>query len=1250
MNSPLQPSTPVHLHPLSSDNTLPRGRKSRGTPDASTDNHTPRSNLHSSKAKLERLGESDAKPDSGVVTVSHSRPNWDGSVRGYGRGERRGAGEERDALHRRPSVASFKSPGSVKGPCFVVAPPYDNNHFLSPSPVSFRGKPLLVEGAPPELSSSFASQVLSNTWHNYSAEVIQSAISHLSVMESPSDGDDHPYHAALRVLSSAFHHMSRTCLELEERRRVLEEESSARRQRAEALLGELPPSERDVARRVILSVFADDYEHDHHMERQRSLSSLKTSLTEAMEDEVPLARSLSGDGVASSMPLPSELLSQNSSAGEGVVLMAHTPISVPNTSALITPLDDTSTHALPPKYERASIGEWVGGWLQRNRPKSQRSVSTVSVKRAEGSVVNASQDEPAVSGSVTAGTNPSVSDPRLCPRKKPSRGVFEALGISVLNPTLPSSTPKQSTVVEQTSDSSSPPVAEGISKVPPSYSIPIGATLPFSSLAAPQLATSPEPVEPTTETSTLRSQSLADEKYFHQGSSLKAIAHAIRVMTNDPGSILVDQGREVGPLIRKLAFELVQHARKESLSFRERKERKGKGAEAGQQVVARATLAPVEGMDVTASLTRALAAQGEVRRAKPKKATLKTTSFTSPLFGALVSQGQRKAITEPDGSTRNIHDQSPSVPRQQPIPASVQPVTNKPGSVPLESIIPATAKPPTQYLSRRHKPLATPDFHFAAPLPNSASRFNVYLDRDSNQPLTDRYGFIYDVCLYDLLLLIRAKECGNTAPGCLTGVKIADRTECSSWPEEEEGTLGNQVDIVKGDCECDGSGSPPFVKAVEGGSVDSTPRSLPAGGRVQTTGESTESSVVSPSGRLRSSTVSSSRTTPAPVSVPTHSWASVLSVTSNTPPHACAKTIRYLLKELTKIHDQRQDTKRKEWDTFVKHRRRVLVGKTSAAGIPSTGGAAALLGLGTRDEAEELSHTEGLIGFAQLGLSSSRDEKKEFDRLVRGGIPLAYRSKLWLECSGGLEMREPGLFADLLARADAHEPAVTEIEKDIGRTMPLNVFFGGDGAGVDKLRRVLTAYSRRNPLVGYCQGMNLVASTLLLVHADEEEAFWVLCAIVEHILPEEFFSPSLLPSRACPLVLSDYVQEFLPRLSAHLSALGVDLPAICFSWFLSLFTDCLPIETLFRVWDVFLVDGLDVLFRIALAILRSNEQELLQCDSNSAVYVALENLPMRMWLPDKLLQLEFELRSSIVHADLVKRRDTHVAELRHLMS
>jgi len=98
--------------------------------------------------------------------------------------------------------------------------------------------------------------------------------------------------------------------------------------------------------------------------------------------------------------------------------------------------------------------------------------------------------------------------------------------------------------------------------------------------------------------------------------------------------------------------------------------------------------------------------------------------------------------------------------------------------------------------------------------------------------------------------------------------------------------------------------------------------------------------------------------------------------------------------------------------------------------------------------------------------------------------------------------------------------------------------------------------------------MNLVASTLLLVHADEEDAFWNLVCIIEKHLPEDFFSPSLLVSRACPLVLLDYIHDMIPALFNHLMDLGVDLPAICFSWFLSLFTDCLPVEVRFLIPDI----------------------------------------------------------------------------------
>jgi small G protein signaling modulator 3 len=1042
--------TPVHSHPLSPEEIPSKGRRNRATHTSDTKQTPVAGNYFVLKAQHEQ--------------DLQDTPNWDGSVRGYSKSEKGKSVERHDG-------ASLSMMWDRAAPLFVVGPPQERS-LGQPNPEFIVTGEIDIDGVPPAI----ASQVLATKWHTYSDEAIQTTISKLSTSESPADTPNHPYHTTLRVLSSAVHNLSPVRLELEDARKVLYEKELARRKRADVLLNELEPSEQEVARRLIQSLFTDDDENEHNVRRKLSvmvrlsfsrdipilmlLQSLKDSLAEAVADAVPLSRN-QPDHLTS---MPEEISTPD----------PDLPLPDEITPTLDNPThkDDFITGELPllphkSRQERPSIGDWMGTWWARGRSR-------------ERSVRDDDKDPP--------DTSPNESTPKSHKRRAP-KSVFSSLGISILNSgALSSSSQKSSIIATAASDSANASdtasIKSGHTNVTPSI------TSAMSVVSSPiQTSYHPSPAAPLVTmleglTSTqatyhaTKASSMSEEPHpvLMQGATLRAIANATRVMTSDPGSVLADQGRDTGPLVAKLAMELIKNARDEAIMFHERpKDRKDTKIDHSPDSIEKSgpvvTLSPgIGSADATTSLNRTLAGQAESARRtnKSRTATIMQPKKTPPFpssFGSFISQQQQRKPT-------NMGDKNPGAQGHDmltsPVPTAT--ATNTPSPVrkiafvPLESIIPAKAKPPTQYLSRTYTALTSREFRFTIPLPQSASKYTIYHDDKNQQPLTDRYGFMYDVSQYDVLLLIRAKECGNTAPACLTGVKIADREEDNSWPDDEDvdgRPVKDTISIVKDSCPCDAE---PEARSMK------SPMLTPAGSSLDanSVGDSHSVSIKSRSSsqsRKRSSTVTS---TPIPPSMVT-STTSILSVNADTPRHACANTVRRLLNQLTEIHDQQQASQRKEWDSFVKQRSRVKLLKGNAAsgtlsslaaGTGVGGTAAAILGLGTACEEDELSHSEGLIGFAQLGLSSNRDERREFDRLVRHGIPLVYRSKVWMECSGALDLKEPGLFQDLLAQTDGPDSVVGEIEKDVGRTMPLNIFFGGDGAGVDKLRRVLIAYSR----------------------------------------------------------------------------------------------------------------------------------------------------------------------------------------------
>ncbi|KAL5136879.1 TBC1 domain family member 9 [Glycine soja] len=216
---------------------------------------------------------------------------------------------------------------------------------------------------------------------------------------------------------------------------------------------------------------------------------------------------------------------------------------------------------------------------------------------------------------------------------------------------------------------------------------------------------------------------------------------------------------------------------------------------------------------------------------------------------------------------------------------------------------------------------------------------------------------------------------------------------------------------------------------------------------------------------------------------------------------------------------------------------------------------------------------------------------KELESLVQGGVPKDLRGEVWQAFVGVKKRRVESYYEDLLARDESEEQDVSsaafgkwkkQIEKDLPRTFPGHPAL--DENGRNSLRRLLLAYARHNPEVGYCQAMNFFAGLLLLL-MPEENAFWAFAGIIDEYFAG-YYTEDMIESQVDQLIFEELMRERFPKLVNHLDYLGVQVAWISGSWFLSIFVNIIPWESVLRVWDVLLFEGNRVmLFRTALALM-----------------------------------------------------------------
>ena len=190
-------------------------------------------------------------------------------------------------------------------------------------------------------------------------------------------------------------------------------------------------------------------------------------------------------------------------------------------------------------------------------------------------------------------------------------------------------------------------------------------------------------------------------------------------------------------------------------------------------------------------------------------------------------------------------------------------------------------------------------------------------------------------------------------------------------------------------------------------------------------------------------------------------------------------------------------------------------------------------------------------------------------------------------------------------KSQSKVPVFDIIELDIIRTS----FVNNRKENQEKLGNILKVTSKVLPTVNYCQGMNHIASFLLIAcNENEEETFYLFLSI-------------LLSTDYCSLVINDLLKLnsffysferllniMFPEMYNYLMSHSITCDYFCSSWFITLYTIAFSnvkeknLEVMINIFDQFLLSGWKVIFKIGISLLRMNSIKIFSLPYDQLVH------------------------------------------------
>ena len=186
-------------------------------------------------------------------------------------------------------------------------------------------------------------------------------------------------------------------------------------------------------------------------------------------------------------------------------------------------------------------------------------------------------------------------------------------------------------------------------------------------------------------------------------------------------------------------------------------------------------------------------------------------------------------------------------------------------------------------------------------------------------------------------------------------------------------------------------------------------------------------------------------------------------------------------------------------------------------------------------------------------------------------------------------------FEKYIIKTKDKEKSISLIDLDIERTFYNLGYFKNNSPESEDLREILRAFVISRPDIGYVQGLSYLAATLIL-NMDKFQSFICLMNITLNpaILPFYILDETKIKER-----LDLFLEIFycnLPRLYNHFMNLDIIPEHFIIEWFMTIYSRTLNIELTLRIWDIYMIEGICVLYKTAIVILNYFEKKFLKMD------------------------------------------------------